>query len=67
MIWFISARDNNSQNIQKMYEIMGAHYENMKEHLGLREAFENSDNDEETEEVFRKLRPQSPYKFKQLI
>lgn len=50
-----------------MYEIMGAHYENMKEHLGLREAFENSDNDEETEEVFRKLRPQSPYKFKQLI
>lgn len=46
---------------------MGTHYENMKEHLGLREAFENSDNDDETEEVFRKLRPQSPYKFKQLI
>eukprot|EP00347_Sterkiella_histriomuscorum_P018862 403343887 len=61
------ARENNSQNIKKMYDIMGQHYENIKDHLGLKEAFENSDEDEQTEEIFKKLRPQSPYKFKELV
>lgn len=50
-----------------MYEIMGAHYERIKENIGLKEAFENSDSDEETEKIFQKFRPQSPYKFKDLI
>jgi hypothetical protein len=40
-----------------MYDIMGQHYENLKEHVGIREAFENSDSDGETEAIFKKLRP----------
>lgn len=35
-----------------MYEIMGAHYDRIKENIGLKEAFENSDSDEETEKIF---------------
>ena len=50
-----------------MYEIMGTHYDNIKDHLGIKEAFDNSDSDGETEKIFSKLRPQSPYKFKDLI
>ena len=29
--------------------------------------FDSSRSDEETEQIFKKLRPQSPYKFKELI
>lgn len=61
------ARENNSHNIQKMYEIMGMHYDTMKNALGIKEAFGDSDSDGETEKIFQKLRPQSPYKFKDLI
>ena len=50
-----------------MYEIMGAHYDTMKNTLGIREAFGDSDSDGETEKIFQKLRPQSPYKFKDLV
>lgn len=50
-----------------MYEIMGSHYDHMKDQVGLKEVFDNSDSDEQTEEIFKKLRPQSPYKFKELI
>ncbi len=50
-----------------MYEIMGTHYDTIKQHLGIKEAFDNSDSDGETEKIFSKLRPQSPYKFKDLI
>jgi len=39
----------------------------MKEHIGIKEAFDNSDSDGETEVIFKKLRPQSPYRFKELI
>lgn len=40
-----------------MYEIMGQHYNNIKEHIGLKEAFDNTDSDDNTEEIFKKLRP----------
>lgn len=40
-----------------MYEIMGVHYEKIKENIGLKEAFENTDSDEETEKIFQKFRP----------
>ena len=33
----------------------------------MKEAFDNTESDEETEQIFKKLRPQSPYKFKDLI
>lgn len=46
---------------------MSTHYDNMKDQIGIREIFESTDSDEETEKIFNKLRPQSPYKFKDLI
>ena len=46
---------------------MSTHYDNLKTQVGLREAFETTDSDDETEKIFNKLRPQSPYKFKDLI
>jgi hypothetical protein len=39
----------------------------MKDQIGLKEAFETTESDDETEQIFARLRPQSPYKFKQLI
>lgn len=57
----------NRGNINKMYEIMTKHYENLKTSVGLREAFDEGDSEEETEQIFNKLRPSSPYKFKELI
>ena len=35
-----------------MYEVMGAHYERLKESIGLKDMFENSDSDGETEKIF---------------
>ena len=47
---------------------MGKHYDKIKEEVGLKEAFENSDDDEEaTEAIFRKLRPQSKYRFSEVL
>ena len=46
---------------------MGAHYERIKESIGLKDMFDNSDSDGETEKIFSKLRPQSPFRFKDLI
>jgi hypothetical protein len=40
-----------------MYEIMGTHYEHIKDKVGIKAAFDNSDSDEETETIFKKLRP----------
>lgn len=41
-----------------MFEIMGKHYDQIKEEVGLKDAVENSDEEEEaTEAIFRKLRP----------
>lgn len=31
-----------------MYEIMGHHYDKLKEDIGIHEAFQNSDSEEET-------------------
>lgn len=51
-----------------MFDIMGRHYDKIKEDIGLKEAFENTDDDEEqTEAIFRKLRPQSKYKFSEVL
>ena len=47
---------------------MGEHYEKMKEEVGLKDAFEKSDDEEEqTEAIFRKLRPHSKYKFSDVL
>lgn len=64
-----TASDPNSQNIiQKMYDIMGKHYDQIKEEVGLKDAFEKSDEEEEqTEAIFKKLRPKSKYKFSDVI
>jgi hypothetical protein len=42
-----------------MYDIMSKHYVQIKEEVGLKDAFENSDDEEEqqTEQIFRRLRP----------
>ena len=50
-----------------MFNIMGNHYENIKESVGIRQVFEAQDTDDETDLVFQKLRPQSPYKFRELV
>ncbi len=51
-----------------MYDIMGKYYEQIKEEVGLKDAFENSDEEEEqTEAIFKKLRPQSKYKFSEVL
>jgi len=64
-----TAADPNSQNIiKKMFEKMGEHYEKMKEEVGLKDAFDKSDDEEEqTEAIFRKLRPHSKYKFSDVL
>lgn len=47
---------------------MGQHYEQIKEEVGLKDAFEKSDDEEEqTEAIFRKLRPHSKYKFSEVL
>lgn len=47
---------------------MGKHYDKMKTDVGLMNTPENSDEDEEaTEQIFKKLRPQSKYKFSEVI
>ena len=51
-----------------MFEKMGTHYERMKEEVGLKDAFEKSDDEEEqTEAIFKKLRPHSKYKFSDVL
>lgn len=51
-----------------MFDIMGKHYNQIKEDVGLKDALENSDDEEEaTEAIFRKLRPQSKYRFSEVI
>jgi len=40
-----------------MFKIMGNHYENIKDQVGIRQVFEATDSDEETDQVFAKLRP----------
>jgi hypothetical protein len=41
-----------------MYDIMGKHYDQIKEEVGLKDAYEKSDEEEEqTEAIFKKLRP----------
>lgn len=43
---------------------MGKHYDQIKEDVGLKEAFEVSDTEEEqTEAIYKKLRPHSKYRF----
>ena len=40
----------------------------MKEEVGLKDAFDKSDDEEEqTEAIFRKLRPHSEYKFSDVL
>ena len=46
---------------------MGRHYEGIKEGVGLEPGYENSDSDEETELVFKELRPNYGCKFKDMI
>ena len=36
---------------------MGKHYDTMKQQVGLMEAFETTESDEETDKIFQKLRP----------
>lgn len=51
-----------------MFEIMGRHYDQIKEQVGLKDAIENSDDDDEqTEAIFRKLRPHSKYRFSEVL
>ena len=47
---------------------MGRHYDRIKEEAGLKDALENSDDDEEiTEAIYKRLRPQSQHKFKKIL
>ena len=51
-----------------MYDIMGKHYEQIKEEVGLKDTMEKSDDEEEqTEAIFKKLRPHSKYKFAEIL
>ena len=50
-----------------MHEIMNDHYNLMKEKVGIQSVIDTSESDEETEKIFKKLRPQSPYKMRDLI
>lgn len=53
------AGDQNAQNmVKQMYDIMGKHYDRIKEEVGLKDAVENSDDEEvQTEAIFKRLRP----------
>jgi hypothetical protein len=54
--------------VKQMYDIMGKHYDRIKEEVGLKDAVENSDDDEEqTEAIYKRLRPHSKYKFRQVL
>jgi hypothetical protein len=47
---------------------MGKHYDRIKEEVGLKDALDNSDDDEEmTEAIYKRLRPHSQHKFKKIL
>lgn len=48
----IRAGENNVFNIEKMCEIMGNHYDNLKRQVGLKDVFDESESDEENQKVF---------------
>jgi hypothetical protein len=54
--------------VKQMYDIMGQHYDRIKEEVGLKDVAENSDDEEEmTEAIYKRLRPQSQYKFSKVL
>jgi murein L,D-transpeptidase YafK len=65
----VNRTDSQSQNvIKQIYDIMGKHYDRIKEEVGLKDALDNSDNEEEmTEAIYKRLRPQSQHKFKKIL
>lgn len=62
-----NAGERASTNIQKMHDLMNQHYEQVKEEIGIMDALNDSDHNEQSDQVFAKLRPSSPYKFKELL
>ena len=51
-----------------MFDIMGRHYDRIKEEVGLNDPQENSDDDEQlTEAIYKRLRPQSKHNLKRIL
>lgn len=47
---------------------MGKHYDRIKEEVGLKDALDKSDDEDEiTEAIYKRLRPQSQHKFKKVL
>ena len=60
-------KEKQSGNIQRMFEIMNTHYNQLKEHVGLKDVLNESEDDHQSEQIFAKLRPTSPYKLSDLL
>ena len=60
-------RDKQSGNTQRMFEIMNSHYAQLKQNVGLSDALNESEDDWQSEQVFAKLRPASPYRLSELL
>ena len=50
-----------------MFEIMNSHYAQLKQNVGLSDALNESEDDWQSEQVFAKLRPASPYRLSELL
>ena len=60
----------SSKNIYSIYTIMDKHYHNMKKGIGINKWLEDEefdDQDQLMENAFKILRPNSPYKLKEIV
>jgi len=53
--------------IKALSSTMINHFEKIKETIGIRDVLDPKEEDLHTQEIFEKLRPYSPFRFRQLI
>ncbi len=53
--------------IKNLYKIMDTHYVKMKEDVAICAELYNDDHEAANDKAYERLRPGSPYKFKELI
>ena len=60
--------EGTRQHIDNLQAVMENHYKTMRKQAGIEEMLENSDgSDQETEEVFKKLYPDSKHKLMDIL
>ena len=60
----------SAKSIYSIYTVMDKHYNNMKNSIGINKWMQEEefdDQDKEMEDAFKVLRPDSPYKLKEIV